>query len=164
MVTLRLLIDRPLPRSIWIPGSLLSVASLVFPLAYSLAVDAANWLDLPVLAVWYIFMLYCAAILAQLTLVRQYGYVVVIGLTSGALFRYLTYRVVGPLYADTEEAKGSYSIVDVYGNAQAVLMFSVACVALAVCDSGDHQRVSSSPNCADHVWCSTVPASSGRDE
>jgi len=106
MVTLRIFISRPIPISIWLPGSVLTIATFMFPLIYSLEVNAADWLDLPVVLVWLLFVVYCGFIAARITMVRQYGWTTIISLAAGATFRYVSYRVIGPLYANTESVRG----------------------------------------------------------
>jgi len=106
MALVRALIDEALPRSIWLPGWILTAASIAFPLTYSLVNERRTWLDIPALAVWFLFVLYCGMVIARLKRNRGYAYFFVLSMALAALFRFFSYRVLGPLYTDNEEAKG----------------------------------------------------------
>jgi len=102
----RLLAPSPIPKSIWIPGTILNVGCVVYAASYGVLFGQPSWLEIPPVVAWLVFVAYCGVIIAKETGNGFYGRAFAGSFLLGVIFRTISYRIIGPLYSQDEGAKG----------------------------------------------------------
>lgn len=130
----RILADEPLPLKVWIPGIILEIASIAWPMIFSFLYGVQAWTDIPSLVAWVVFVLYTGWVLARLKRNVNYAYLFIAFLGLAAAFRYSSYRFLAPLYA-TDAYSASKSMVLCACCHGMMLLADHVCICMCTCAS-----------------------------
>lgn len=105
----RALLAAPLPRSIWIPGTILSIFTPLYAAVLGVYYTQPWWMEMPMQLLYLITIIYYGFALAKITGERFYGVAYTCTILMAYIFRFVSYEYIGQLYSDSESAKGTLS-------------------------------------------------------